>query len=246
MSIETATAPTTTTTVTSTTTTNNEYQKKEGEQQQQAPHHTLHRSQTIANIQSPSQHHHHLGGEPNLKHPLENSWGFWFYKNEKSRKWEDNVKFITDVHFVEDFWSVYNHLLLVSRLTLGCDYMFFKKGIQPMWEVPENKDGGRWVLNIEKKNGRGPVDIYWLNTLLGLIGDQFMDESPFVNGVYINIRVRGDKLSLWTRSANDTDLQMRIGRRYREILGLKEGNLTFEKHDEDKQNDNQKTMQLKC
>jgi hypothetical protein len=88
-----------------------------------------------------------LINDPNFKFPLENSWAFWFYKNEKSKQWKENVKFITNVDFVEDFWglfnlhfliyfffkilifflsSVYNHLQLVSKLTPGCDYMFFK------------------------------------------------------------------------------------------------------------------------
>ena len=44
-----------------------------------------------------------LLADPNIKFPLENSWSFWFYKNEKTKKWEDNVKFITSVDFVEDF-----------------------------------------------------------------------------------------------------------------------------------------------
>jgi hypothetical protein len=89
--------------------------------------------------------------QPNVKFPLENSWSFWFYKNEKSKEWKDNLVFITTVDFVEDFWAfvflalvfgwpslmiffrllpcvnrVYNHLQPVSKLSAGCDYMFFK------------------------------------------------------------------------------------------------------------------------
>jgi len=61
----------------------------------------------------------------NMKYPLENSWSFWFFKNEKSNDWKDNLVFITTVDFVEDFWGVYNHLQPVSKLNQGCDYMFF-------------------------------------------------------------------------------------------------------------------------
>lgn len=39
------------------------------------------------------------------KFPLEDSWSFWFYKNEKSKGWKDNVKFMTTVDFIEDFWG---------------------------------------------------------------------------------------------------------------------------------------------
>jgi hypothetical protein len=44
--------------------------------------------------------------DPNVKFPLENSWSFWFYKNEKTKPWKENVKFITDVEHVEDFWGL--------------------------------------------------------------------------------------------------------------------------------------------
>ena len=40
-----------------------------------------------------------------LKNPLENSWSFWFFKNEKQKEWKENLVFITTVDFVEDFWG---------------------------------------------------------------------------------------------------------------------------------------------
>ena len=42
--------------------------------------------------------------EANIKFPLQDSWSFWFYKNEKTKSWKENVKFMTTVDFVEDFW----------------------------------------------------------------------------------------------------------------------------------------------
>lgn len=183
--------------------------------------------------------------DPNIKFPLENSWSFHFYKNEKSKTWKENVKFITTVDFVEDFWGVYNHLQLVSKLNPGCDYMFFKKDIPPMWEDPQNCDGGRWVLNMDKKQRNSSLDVYWLNILLALIGDQFMEEGGYVNGVWVNIRPKGDKLSLWTKSAKNAELQMKIGRKLRDILGLKENMITFEEHDESSKKSDQSPL-YKC
>jgi hypothetical protein len=47
--------------------------------------------------------------------------------------------------------------------------------------------------------------------LLALIGDQFYDESPYVIGLWVNVRPKGDKLALWTRAAKEADIQMKIG-----------------------------------
>lgn len=178
-----------------------------------------------------------LLADSNIKFPLENSWSFHFYKNDKAKSWKDNVKFITTVDFVEDFWGVYNHLQLVSKMSAGCDYMFFKKDIPPMWEVPQNCDGGRWTLSVEKKFRTTSLDVYWLNTLLALIGDQFMEDGQYVNGVWVNVRAKGDKISLWTKHAKNAEIQLKIGRKFREILSLKEGSLTYEEHDENNKKD---------
>lgn len=170
--------------------------------------------------------------DPSIKYPLENSWSFWFYKGEKSKSWKENVKFITTVDYVEDFWAVYNHLQLVSKINVGCDYMFFKKDVPPMWEDPANSDGGVWKLNLDKKYHNSCLDTYWLNILLALIGDQFCEEAPFVNGVWVNVRGKIDKISLWTRSAKNAEAQLKIGNRFREILGIKEKEqiLSYEEH----------------
>jgi translation initiation factor 4E len=80
-----------------------------------------------------------------------------------------------------------------------------------MWEDPLNRDGGRWILNLEKKHKQTQIDAYWLNTLLGLIGDQFYEEGAYVNGAVINLRPKLDKICLWTRCARDQEVQNRIG-----------------------------------
>ena len=53
-----------------------------------------------------------LLGDPErcVKHPLQNAWTMWFFKNDKSRTWEENQRPITTVTTVEDFWSLYNHI----------------------------------------------------------------------------------------------------------------------------------------
>merc|ERR1712142_352556 len=51
-----------------------------------------------------------------IKHPLQNAWTLWFFKNDKARTWEENQRPIITVTTVEDFWSLYNHIEVASRL----------------------------------------------------------------------------------------------------------------------------------
>jgi len=60
-----------------------------------------------------------------VKHPLQNSWTLWFFKNDKSRSWEENQKPIITVNTVEDFWSLYNHIEVASKLPPSSDYSLF-------------------------------------------------------------------------------------------------------------------------
>jgi len=32
-------------------------------------------------------------------------WGLWFYKHDKSKMWQDNLRLITRFDTVEDFWA---------------------------------------------------------------------------------------------------------------------------------------------
>ncbi|KAJ6667828.1 hypothetical protein lerEdw1_016149 [Lerista edwardsae] len=64
--------------------------------------------------------------EPFSKHPLQNRWVLWFFKNDKSKTWQENLRLVTKFDTVEDFWALYSHIQLASKLTSGCDYSLFK------------------------------------------------------------------------------------------------------------------------
>lgn len=124
--------------------------------------------------------------EPELqrKHPLQNVWDLWFYKN-LSNNYEENLCNITSIDTVEDFWgfvliyfysfffgktllssffcklSVYHNIEDAGKLAANCAYYFFKKGIRPMWEDDTNKEGGRWIFITMKKNSSNQNN-YWL------------------------------------------------------------------------------------
>ncbi|KAI8794592.1 eukaryotic translation initiation factor 4E [Biomphalaria glabrata] len=161
-----------------------------------------------------------LDPESVIKHPLQNSWAMWFFKNDKGRDWKDNLRVITTFDTVEDFWGLYNHTLPASRLQSGCDYSVFKAGIQPMWEDAQNKKGGRWLINLNKSQRQTHLDDFWLETLLCLIGEGFDEHSDDICGATVNIRTKGDKLGLWTRDANKIEATKKIGLKLKESLNV--------------------------
>ena len=46
-----------------------------------------------------------ISPEELIKHPLQNTWALWYFKNDKSRDWCDNLRRVITFSTVEDFWS---------------------------------------------------------------------------------------------------------------------------------------------
>ncbi|XP_043320294.1 eukaryotic translation initiation factor 4E type 1B [Cervus canadensis] len=153
-------------------------------------------------------------------HPLLSRWALWFFKNDRSRAWQNNLHRVTKFNTVEDFWAIYNNIQLASKLSSGCDYALFKDGIKPMWEDSRNKRGGRWLVSLTRQQRHPELDHLWLETLLCLIGESFGEHSREVCGAVINIRAKGDKIAVWTREAENQEGVLHIGRVYKERLGL--------------------------
>jgi len=174
-----------------------------------------------------------LPPEKIIKHPLQNAWTLWFFRNDKSSSWEDNQRAIITVTTVEDFWALYNHIEVPSRLPLGSDYSLFKEGIFPDWDDKRNKAGGRLMINMDKRIGRGDcLDSHWLEIMFFLIGEHADDDAPLVNGAVVNVRPKGDKLAVWLADAGQEEAVVNIGRLVKKRLALP--SIGFIVHEEEK------------
>ncbi|KAF5269876.1 hypothetical protein FQA39_LY08548 [Lamprigera yunnana] len=154
-----------------------------------------------------------------IKHPLENSWVLWYYDKTYSSNWMNNLREIRSFKTIEDFWSLYNNVKTPSSLKQGCDYSVFKRGIKPMWEDPANKNGGRWLISLDKRLRNSDLDMLWRDTMLCLIGEAFENPNE-VCGATVNIRPRGDKIGLWTSNGNNKAAALEIGRTLKKVLEL--------------------------
>uniref|UniRef100_A0A915K008 eIF-4F 25 kDa subunit n=1 Tax=Romanomermis culicivorax TaxID=13658 RepID=A0A915K008_ROMCU len=164
-----------------------------------------------------------------VKHPLMYTWVLWYCKSEKNKNWEDCLKEVAEFDTVEDFWALYNHIQLASGLPWGSDYYVFKKGIRPMWEDVQNKEGGRWLIVVERNQRQELLDIYWLELLMAVIGEQFDDGSHNICGAVVNIRNKGDKISLWTRDCLNEESNRKIGQIFKAKLGIP-NSINYEVH----------------
>lgn len=166
-----------------------------------------------------------------FKHPLEHTWSFWYYENNKGKSWEENQKEVTCFSTVEDFWCLYDHIKLATDVIPGSDYSIFKKGIRPMWEDKMNEKGGRWIIKLDKPRA-GDLNEIWLDVIMLMIGERFHENEDEICGAILNVRARCDKISVWTSNIKKKKNIMQIGRKLKECLNYtKDLKLHYESHE---------------
>jgi translation initiation factor 4E len=188
------------------------------------------------------------------RYPLHTTWTFWYFKHDatSTKDWESNLKSLMDVSFVDEFWSVLNTIFFNNGFMKNCDFMLFKKGIRPMWEDENNKNGGSWLyhMNQLQHNKNNPNDYInknldpmynnWIHTLLEVIGDNFcggeIESNPLeqqnVNEFEEHIckyisgvylsNKKAKKVSLWITDYKNEKLTRYIGRKWKSLLKLSE------------------------
>lgn len=134
-----------------------------------------------------------------------------------------------------------NNITPTSELGLKADYHLFKKGIRPEWEDQQNKHGGKWSYSFKDKRAV-PIDELWLHAQLAAIGETLEnDDDNEVMGVVVNVRKGFYRIGLWTRTvgkslpgdkstearsaAKGKEVLENIGRRFKEVLRLKEADV---------------------
>ncbi|KAL1115433.1 hypothetical protein AAG570_007463 [Ranatra chinensis] len=154
------------------------------------------------------------GGIPywsGYKHPLQHTWTLWYLDIVKTRSWSDCLAQIGSFNTIEDFWCLFNHVKPVSLLKHGSDYSLFKDGIRPMWEDSANVNGGRWLINLDKKMSHSKLNEFWLEVAMCMIGECFYGYNDRVCGATINVRNRGHKIGVWLNSSDNEREVIHIG-----------------------------------
>lgn len=100
--------------------------------------------------------------------------------------------------------------------------------MRPEWEDPQNKHGGKWAYQFKDKRSV-PIDELWLHVMLAAIGETLeVDDAHEVMGVVVNVRKAFYRIGVWTKttgsgkSANTKDALHEVGRRFKEVLRLKD------------------------
>ena len=86
-------------------------------------------------------------------------------------------------------------------------------------------------MNLDNAQREACLDSFWLEVMLCLIGEAFEKYTDLVNGAVVNVRRKGDKVSLWLGEASDEAAIKTVGLKLKERLGIGEKTpIGFEMH----------------
>lgn len=99
---------------------------------------------------------------PSDQHRLQYPYWLWYSRRptpanrnlqpQGTQGYSQALRLVAQVGTVEQWWSLYSHIIRLNDLPVHTDLHLFKMGIQPMWEDQANAKGGKWVRprNLQK------------------------------------------------------------------------------------------------
>ena len=126
---------------------------------------------------------------------------FWFYKEkpgQSSSKSQSKTEYapqltkIGTCFSLGTFWQIYQHLK--KPKDFKGDLYIFKKGIQPMWEDPNNRDGGKYSILLKNDSS----SLLWEEVVISFCGC-VLPYYEEINGVAISTRKPQHSVQIWFR-----------------------------------------------
>lgn len=165
------------------------------------------------------------GVESKDSEKLKSAWRFWMEKplkkpgqtfeaeNVSSDVLEDKHRLRTLFEFqtVQGFWRSYNSSINnIGALDAKESFHLMRKindtQIKPLWEDPENANGGEWILRVDKQKA-GEV---WSDLLLAVIGEQLSERRDEICGISVSPRAIDFVFQVWVKGDRDDALVDRI------------------------------------
>lgn len=106
----------------------------------------------------------------------------------------EKVKNVMSIRTPADFVTMYSKLHKPKDLRNGCEVYFFKEGIRPLWEDPQNEQGGSFFMHIKKTF----ANRIWENILFSVVA-QDTEEVRLINGIIIRVLTLEVVFFMWTK-----------------------------------------------
>ena len=103
------------------------------------------------------------------EYPLDTYYTLWYHGITEKNWDKDSYVKIGTIHSLKDFWIYYNS---INTFLKGI-FFLMKEDILPIWEVPDNINGGYWSFRVD----RDKVDDIWTKLSIQLITENICNSS---------------------------------------------------------------------
>lgn len=135
-------------------------------------------------------------------HKLADNWTLWAHLPQDPDWTLESYKKVATIKTLENAVSLMEHMPL--NMVDNCMLFVMREGIKPLWEDPQNRNGGYFSYKISNKT----VHRIWKRLFYTLIGGTIGTRAEFVNGV-TGITISPKKnfcvVKIWTRGLEFQD-----------------------------------------
>ena len=156
----------------------------------------------------------------NTFHKLNNNWTLWAHLPHDTDWTMASYKIIYTFDSIEEAIALCE--TIPEKMVQNCMMFLMRDGIKPLWEDPENKEGGSFSYKVVNKN----VCDIWKLMFYSIIGETITEnENIFLNGLTISPKKNFCIIKVWMNDcSNQNPFDMNL------FDGLTSNGCLFKKH----------------
>jgi len=160
---------------------------------------------------------------PTQKHDLHGKWNLYYHlPNDKNWDLSSYKPIMEDIDTLEKLIAINESI--PENIVKHCMLFVMRSGITPMWEDPENRNGGCFSFKVANKQ----VHAVWKTLFYALCGETLSNDakqSPFFNGITISPKKNFCIVKVWLTNCLIQDPNILI-----QIPNLSKQGCLFKKH----------------
>ena len=128
----------------------------------------------------------------------------WYHHEKDNWKLSGYKQFYT-INNISDFWKLYNNFDKIGGIT-SKHFFIMKNDITPLWEDPNNINGGCWSFKIQEEYG----DEMWVDLSIYLVCNQLCPTiADDIIGLSICLKKNNSIIiKIWNKNSKNNSLKL--------------------------------------
>jgi hypothetical protein len=139
-----------------------------------------------------------------LKTKLPRKWALWYHHDKDNWK-VTGFKKIYIIETPEDYWQLYNNWDKINDGINQKHFFLMQNGISPIWEDPENKNGGCWSFKIHSSQSQD----LWDDLSTYLVTENLSLKANYITGLSICLKKNNySVVKIWNKNSKENSLSL--------------------------------------